>query len=78
MMHGLWQSESQVDNMLLSYANKMEQVDVLKAQLTFRKGVLLQVPDDKKTFNFTKSVEGRNSRQNLSIEDLKSNLKILI
>lgn len=74
MRHGLWQSEEEVDNMLSSYGENQKK-DVLKAQLRFREDVLHQMPDDKKTFNFTKAVEGKKARKNLSVEELTDNLK---
>ncbi|XP_053372789.1 uncharacterized protein LOC128546365 [Mercenaria mercenaria] len=78
MKHGLWQSQTEVDNMLASYEKTSEKVEVLKAQLKFRKDVLNQVAEVKSTFNFTKTVEGKKSRKSLSVEELASNLKLLV
>ena len=47
IMHGLWQSENEVDNMVNSYQAKTEQMEALKVQIKFRKNVLQQVSDDK-------------------------------
>lgn len=78
MTHGLWQSEEEVENIIETYNPSSEKVAALKAQIKFREEVLLQVANDKKTFNLTKSIEGRKSRQNLSVEELISNLKALV
>jgi hypothetical protein len=74
--HGLWQSENEVDNMIESYENATLKIEALKAQLKFRKEVLLQVPTEKKVFNVTKSFDGK--RKSLSVDELKTNLKALI
>ena len=55
-----------------------QKIEVLKAQLKFRKEVLLQVPGKKSTFNLTKTVEGKQTRKNLSVQEFTSNLKALI
>jgi len=48
-MHGLWQCQNEVDNMLLSsYSNDREKIEALKAQIKFRKEVLNEVPNEKK------------------------------
>ena len=39
-MHGLWQSENEIDNMVNSYQTKTEQMEALKVQIKFRKNVL--------------------------------------
>jgi hypothetical protein len=54
LTHGLWQSEVEVDNMLPSYTKIKDKIEALKAQITFRKNVLLQQADTKETFNFSK------------------------
>jgi arginine/lysine/ornithine decarboxylase len=51
---------------------------VLKAQLKFRKEVLHQVAEDKATYNITKTVRDKKSRQNLSVDELKENFKQLV
>jgi len=76
--HGLWQSESQVKNMIMSYKSQTEKINVLKAQLKFRKEVLHQVAEDKATYNITKTVRDKKSRQNLSVDELTDNLNSLI
>jgi len=53
--HGLWQSESQIDNMLTSYKSKTQKVEAIKSQLKFRKEVLLQKPENISTFNVIKT-----------------------
>ena len=72
--HGLWQSESQVENMIKSYKSQTEKINVLKAQLKFRKEVLHQVTEDKATYNISKTVMDKKTRQNLSDDELKDNL----
>ncbi|WAQ97077.1 hypothetical protein MAR_029767, partial [Mya arenaria] len=64
---GLWQSELEVDNMLASYNSITDKINALKAQLKFRQKVLLQLPEEKKAFNVTKSVDGK--RKSLSVEE---------
>jgi hypothetical protein len=44
----------EVDNMLLSYTKIKDKIEALKAQISFRKNVLLQQADTKETFNFSK------------------------
>lgn len=70
--HGLWQSGSEVDNMLLSYQKPSEKTKALKAQLRFRKNVLHQVTNDKSVFSFSKKGRG------FTVEELTSNLKELV
>ena len=60
--HDLWQSESQVESMIKSYKSQTEKINVLKAQLKFRKEVLHQVTEDKATYNITKTM--RDKKQN--------------
>lgn len=76
--HGLWQSESQVENMIKSYKSQTEKINMLKAQLKFRKKVLHQVSEDKATYNVTKTVMDNKSRQHLSVDELIDNLNSLI
>lgn len=76
--HGLWQTSNEIDSMLLSYKTKTDKIDALKAQLKFRKDVLLQQPEEKQTFNITKKREDSTSRVNLTVEELTLNLKKLI
>ena len=76
--HELWQSETEVDNMILSYIKKNEKVEALKAQLKFRKEVLNQIPDDKTVFCITKTKDGSKSRKQLGVEELVQNLKDLV
>lgn len=78
LKHGLWQSENHIDNMVLSYVKKSDKIEALKVQLKFRKEVLNQIPDDKSVFNFTKTKEGTKSRKNLTVEELITNLKMLV
>ena len=72
--HGLWQSESQAENMIKSYKSQTENNKCVKTQLKFRKEVLHQVAEDKATYNITKTVRDKKSRQNLSVDELKENL----
>jgi hypothetical protein len=78
LTHGLWQSEVEVDNMLPSYTKIKDKNEALKAQISFRKNVLLQQTDTKETFNFSKKKPQSKSRQNLSVNELTCNLKTLI
>ncbi|WAR14697.1 hypothetical protein MAR_004802 [Mya arenaria] len=73
---GLWQSEFEVDNMLATYNSITDKINALKAQLKFRQKVLLQLPEEKKAFNVTKSVDGK--RKSLSVEELSGNLKSIV
>jgi len=70
--HGLWQSENEVDNMLLSYQKSSEKTKALKAQLRFRKYVLHQIPNDRSVFNFSKK------GKDFNVEQLTANLKALV
>jgi len=70
--HGLWQSENEVDNMLLSYQKSSEKTKALKAQLRFRKNVLRQIPNDRSVFNFSKK------GKDFNVEQLTANLKALV
>ena len=54
LTHDLWQSEVEVNNMLPSYTKIKDKIEALKAQISFRKNVLLQQADTKVTFNFSK------------------------
>ena len=78
IMHRLWQSENEIDNMVNSYQTKTEQMEALKVQMKFRKNVLQQLSDNKTCFNVTKCQEGKKARNNLSIDELRMNLKTLI
>lgn len=71
----MWQTSNEIDSMLLSYKTKTDKIDALKAQLKFRKDVLLQQPEEKQTFNITKKREDSTSRVNLTVEKLTLNLK---
>ena len=78
LSHGLWQSETEIDNMLSSYESNSEKIVAVKAQLKFRKDVLHQKAEEKSTFNMTKAEEGKKSRKSLSLQELITNLKILV
>lgn len=62
----------------VSYERDSDKIAALKAQLKFRKEVLHQKPEERSTFNFTRAEEGKKSRESLSLEELVSNLKILV
>lgn len=47
--HGLWQSEYELENMLKSYTSTKYKIEALKAQIKFRKEVLLQKAEAKET-----------------------------
>ncbi|XP_052268392.1 uncharacterized protein LOC127869771 [Dreissena polymorpha] len=70
--YGLWQSDSEVDNMLLSYKKDGDKIKALKAQLRFRKNVLHQIPSDKSKFNFSKK------GKDFTVNELTANLKELV
>lgn len=57
--HCLRQSANEIDNMLQSYKIKTDKIDALKAQLKFRKYVLLQQAEEKQIFNITKKGKTR-------------------
>ena len=78
LIHGLWQNESQIDNMLQSYKSSVQKAEALKAQLKFRKEVLLQKAENKTTYNITKMKSNSKSRTNLIVEELADNLKTLV
>ena len=78
VIHGLWQSESEVDNMLASYESEKQKIEAAKVQLKFRKDVLHQTVDNKHVFNFSKAVEGKKSRKSLSSDGMSANLKSLV
>ena len=62
----------------MSYNSEKEKIEALKTQINFRINVLFQVPDEKKTFNLTKPVDGKQSRKSLSSAELTANLKSLV
>ncbi|KAH3729787.1 hypothetical protein DPMN_055765 [Dreissena polymorpha] len=70
--YSLWQSESEVDNMLLSYKKDSDTIKALKAQVRFRKNVLHQIPSDKFKFNFSKK------GKDFTVNELTANLKELV
>jgi len=76
VLHGLWQSSNEVDNIFMSYNSEKEKIEALKTQINFRKNVLFQVPDEEKTYNLTKPVDGKKSRKSLSSAELTANLKV--
>lgn len=77
LYHGLWQSKTEVDNMVASYTTITDKKAALKCQLEFRREVLHQVAQDKTVFNMsTKTAGGR--RRMLTVEELTSNLKQLV
>ncbi|WAR22430.1 hypothetical protein MAR_016404 [Mya arenaria] len=77
IIHGLWQSQAEIDQMLASYETNQQKIQALKTQLKFRRQVLCQVPENKSDFNITKSVGGQ-KRKNLTVEELTNNLKLLV
>jgi hypothetical protein len=58
------------------HKTKTDKISALKAQLNVRKYVLMQQPEDKDLFNFTKSVGKQ--RMNLTVEELTTNVKKLV
>ena len=72
VMHGLWQTEGEVENMLRSFKTKTSKIDALKAQIKFRRNVLKQKAEDKKSFSFSKKVAQQ--RAQLSVYELRQNL----
>lgn len=71
---GLWRSVEQVDTML-NTMNDKEKLEALKSQIRFRKNILLQSTDDKKIFNFSKTVNKK--RKELSLKEMSDNVKKL-
>ena len=76
IFYGLWQSEEQVDNMVLALPTKSEKVKALKAQLRFRKEIFQQMPADSSIYKFSKKQHGKTVQ--LSVEELKENVKALV
>jgi len=70
--HGLWQSESQIDEHLASYNTIPRKIEALKCQLRFRKNILKQKYEDSSVFNFSKD------KVSFKVEELTSNLKTLV
>ena len=66
IMHELWQSENEIDNMLNSYQTKTELMEALNVQIKFRKNVFQQVSDDKTCFNVTKCQEEKRQEKILA------------
>jgi len=73
---GLWQSTEQIDFHLGIIKTTSQKIQALKAQLNFRKHVLLQKSSQKDIYNVTKLVGQK--RINLTIEELTSNVRDLI
>lgn len=71
---GLWRSVEQVDTML-NTMNDKKKLEALKSQIRFRKNILLQSTDDKKIFNFSKTVNKK--RKELSLKEMSDNVKKL-
>ena len=71
-INGFWQSEERVEAELVLTKSIQQKKNKLKAQIKFRKLVLLQEYDDKSVFNFSKK------GKQLSVEDFKNNLIKLI
>ncbi|CAC5405270.1 unnamed protein product [Mytilus coruscus] len=76
---GLWQTDAQVDLHIgtISKCNK-DKIEALKAQLNFRRHVLIQKPKEKDVFNFTKVIGTFKRRVNLTVEELTCNVKKLV
>ena len=74
--HGLWQSHTEIDNMLPSYDSIATKKSALKAQLQFRRDVLLQQGSSKSLFSLSKMADTK--RRQLTVEELTSNLKQLV
>lgn len=56
--------------------NDQEKLEALKSQIRFRKNILHQSADDKKIFNFSKTVN--NKRKELSWKEMSDNIKKII
>ena len=76
--HGLWQSHTEIDNMLGSYDTLTGKKEALKSQLRFRKEVLQQVTEDKTLFSYTKKEDTGDKRRQLTFKELSANLKVLV
>ena len=70
--HGLWQSSSEVDNMMATLETKKLKVAALQAQLRFRQHVLQQNTGDKSVYRFS------SDKHALSVQELTNNLKTLL
>lgn len=73
---GLWQTREDVDRALASIQSVTEKKEALKAQLNFRRYVLLQKPPKEgfeNVFNFSFKENGKIKQ--CSIEQLAANLK---
>ena len=70
--NGLWQSSSEVDNMLATLETKKLKVAALQAQLRFRQHVLQQNTGDKSVYRFS------SGKHALSVQELTNNLKTLL
>ncbi|CAC5425996.1 unnamed protein product [Mytilus coruscus] len=55
-----------------------DKIEALKAQLNFRRHVLIQKPKEKDVFNFTKLIGTCKRRVNLTVEELTCNVKKLV
>jgi len=69
---GLWQSENDIINHLSEITSSAEKKTAVKAQITFRKKVLRQVPSNTSLFTFS------SGKKTKSQEELKMNLLTLI
>ena len=77
VFYGLWQSDDQIASSLSTFQSESEKKDALKAQLRFRKNILMQRHPEK-VYNFTNPVAGSKRRRDLSVDELIVNLKKLI
>ncbi len=74
--YGLWQSDEQMEAVLLELQSVKEQTEALKKQLQFRKTVLKQVAD--KSLFLVGSKGGGTKYKKFSLQKLKDNLSTLI
>ena len=79
IFYGLWQTVEQVDSALEELHLKGEKLDALKSQLNFRKHVLKQCPPKEGYENiFTFSMKEAGRVRQLSVEELKVKIKLLV
>ncbi len=74
--YGLWQTEKEVDERIVTYSRKTELVAALKAQLNFRQHVLGQSTGEATDFTFSYKVDGKVVQ--VTPEDLTKKLKKLV
>ena len=76
--HGLWQSSTEVGNMIKSYSTSAQKLAALKSQLRFRQHVLKQPnPEGVDTNCYAFSMKSGSKRRQLTPDEIVENLKKL-